>query len=281
VIDLVRGSIIAALAFVFLASLVYSQTPTLPQQIGSLNDYAATLGTQSRQEIQDKIDRLSTRGNLNVAVLISRLDPFSHPPTFADAIWSEWTLSDERTLLLVFVSEEDSWNFHWKSSIDVRSIIDEVALTEDFQRVSTLVKDRRISDAVVQAISILDTNFVAPEIIEAPVETQLVEDPETLPDEVLIEEDYPISSENISLTQTQSGTQSNTLLYVIGGLIAALLLFLLVRLGLSGLCPDCGARLQKRTDPFSRPQFHRRSSRRGFGKQVYYACPNCRYQRAE
>lgn len=287
---MVRGIFAVLLAVLIMAHTAVAQTPNLPQQMGSINDYAATLGIEDRQQIANHIDRLINRGNLNVVLLISRLDPFSHPPTFADAIWSEWDLAEDRTLLLIYVSEESSWRFHWKASLDVRSVIEEVADSEDFQRVSRLVNDRRIADAAIQALSTLDSVFVVPEVIEPPIQESLIEDPTSVSEDQLIADDetnggdvvvqgeFPVVSESIPLVQTQSN--SNTLLYIAGGVIVALILFLLVKIGLSGMCPDCGARLEKRTDPFSRPQFHRRSSRRGFGKQVYYACPNCRYQRA-
>jgi len=285
----VRGSrlLLLSLIVILLSPLeLHAQAIQLPERMGPINDYAAQLGNEQRERLKFLVERLAyetgIEGGIQANLLITLLDPFSNTTRFASAIWDHWELQNNNTLLLVFVRDQGAWYFHWQASPDqmgnLNALVNE---TKIFERAVQLVRDRRISDAAVEAFEQLALNYAGPEIEEIPEDEILFNDaslesplnPEPLDqeqDEVLFED---FSTESIN---TQTTSEDQTLWYALGGVGGSLVLFLLIRMAFMSSCPHCGGRLQRRDASMGRTSYRRSTSSRS--KRITY-CPNCRYQR--
>ena len=243
--------------------------PDLPQQMGTINDYAASLGRQTRDQLQSQIDRLRTDANVNVAVLISLIDPFSDPARYAEAIWDEWELGDARTVLLVYVREGgERWAFRVRASSDVSNRLSALRLGEARTSIDSALADRDVAEAVRIGVGALAERW-AP---ETPSPSNAADETPTSTSET---DDAPSS------TVTASGGEGppwwRSLWAWIGGgiLVGLAVLGGVVWTLLTWFCPRCGARLRKREAsvmPWQRAV-------RGRGRRSVYYCPRCRYER--
>ena len=276
-----RGIRLAVLLLLLIAPSAWGQV-TLPQQTGAINDYAAQLGIETRDRLEFLIARLQSGADINANLIITLIDPFSNPSNFSAALWSEWALPEERAILVAFIREENIWRFHWRSSNDLKSALNELENAEYFDRVRNLVSDRRVVHAAIEFFEVLSENFVGPEIEE------VIEEPLTLEQALEVDaeernlEDEFISSlttESINQVEAPGFFESNaTLLYVIGGIAASIILLLLIKLAFSLTCPECGGRLQKRENSM-RALYNQRVTPRHTQRISY--CTKCNYQHAK
>ncbi|OGF53977.1 MAG: hypothetical protein A2Z21_05155 [Candidatus Fraserbacteria bacterium RBG_16_55_9] len=228
--------------------------PPLPKAIGAINDYAAALGRESRQQLQTWIDELRAKTKINVFLLITLLDPYSDPPTFTQVIWESWRLGTERTIFLLLAKETDHWVFHWKSSTDLALRL--ANPSEDYQRlIQGLLDQRRVGTAAVQAVDHLRGLFIEPELPKP-------------------QEEQPLPS---PAKPRQSFLGSSTFWYALGGLAGVGGIAGLIVLARARRCPRCGGRMSRRsTQPFG--SSYAKRARRRTPERVYY-CRQCGYQR--
>ncbi|MFB6285554.1 MAG: TPM domain-containing protein, partial [Candidatus Bipolaricaulia bacterium] len=144
---------IAILAFVGLALLTGAangqEDISLPQQMGAINDYAASLGRQTREHLQSQVERLSSEANVDLAVLISLIDPFSDPARYAEAIWRQWDLGSKRSVLLVVVREaETRWAFRVLGSSGISDQLSVLRRGEARAAIDDALADRDVAKAV-------------------------------------------------------------------------------------------------------------------------------------
>lgn len=231
--------------------------PPLPKAMGAINDYAAALGRESRQQLQGWIDELKAKSKLSVFLLITLLDPYSDPPTFSQKLWESWKLGTERTILLLLVKETDHWIFHWKSSPDLALPLADLS-GDSHRSIQGLLGQRRVGTAAVQAVGRLRELFVEP---EAPK-------PQESPEQPLPAPSSPRSS----------FIGSPTFWYALGGLVGVGVIAVLVGLARVRICPRCGGRMSRRSSTQSFRSSYARRTRRKTRERVY-SCLRCGYQR--
>jgi uncharacterized membrane protein YgcG len=230
--------------------------PPLPQPIGAINDYAAILGRESRQQLQSWIDELKAKREINVVLLITLIDPYSDPPALMEKIWESWKLGAEQTIFLLLVREADLWFFQAKASPDL-------ALPDSEYRrsIQRLLDERRVGTAAMRAVEHLKNALLEPETPEPHPEIVDSQSPET------------------TLPQRSPSFLGSPLFWSIGagfGLIASVIWWALL-----WLCPGCGSRLQRSTTrAFGRWGLRAgsRGNRRRAQERVYY-CRRCGYSR--
>jgi hypothetical protein len=251
-----------------------TSTPPLPQKTGAINDYSATLGNESRKTLQDLMTTLQNDGKTRVTLLFSRLDPFSNPPQFGEALWQAWQLEGERSIFLLFVTEENDWQFYWRTSADLSASFAEPAVKDALAKAQKSVSDRNISEAAIDFITTLKGLYVIVPVAPPPSKTNSSNTTGT----------QQPSTTTPSPDQIASQQQSSKFLslpmgfwYVAGGVGVALVLLLLIRAAFLSACPKCGGPLRKRQESMGYSQLQRRGSQRK--SRVVYYCPNCRYQR--
>ena len=276
-----RGIRLAIIFLFFAAPVAWGQV-TLPQQTGSINDYAAQLGIESRDRLEFLIARLDAGAGINANMIITLIDPFSNPSNFSSALWDEWGLPDDRAMLIAFIREENIWRFHWRSSPDLQTTLNELESAEMFDRTRSLVSDRRIVHAAIEYFEVLSENFVGPEIEEIPVELNdsLTLETTELPDDWLEPSEANLienlTTESIlQIEEPGAGKSNSTLIYILGGVLGSVLLLFLIKLAFSLTCPECGGRLQKRKN--SMRAFANQGVTQRHVQQVSY-CTNCNYQ---
>lgn len=243
---------------------VAQDEPDLPQQIGAVNDYAASLGRQTREGLQTQIDRLRSEANVDVAVLISLIDPFGDPARYAESIWNEWGLGSERTVLLVYVREGgERWAFRVRASSDVSSRLSGLRLGATRTAIDDALADGDVAEAVRIAVDALAERWApgTPASSGEPGDA----DPSG-----------STSTSNSASPTDRSPWWGSVWVWIGGGALVVLI-------GIGGLiwamlvwfCPRCGARLQKRTESSTAWD---RVGRGRSSRSVYY-CPSCRYVR--
>lgn len=84
--------------------------PLLPQQVGVVNDYAASLGgkPQRAQLTQTLADLKSTHG-VSLVILVSERDPFNDPSRYAAEIRRAWSLPNARNAFVLFLKTNGQW----------------------------------------------------------------------------------------------------------------------------------------------------------------------------
>jgi len=262
---------IATLALVGLALLTGSASAqeeiSLPQQMGAINDYAASLGRQTREHLQSQVDRLSSEANVDLAVLISLIDPFGDPARYAEAIWSQWELGSERSVLLVYVrAAESRWVFRARGSSDVSDQLSTLRVGQTRSAIDDALADRDVAEAVRAGVDALTAQW-------APVT-----DSPSSADGTTGSDSATSSSDGAAATaQPAESPWWQPLWAWIAGGVALLLgiLALVVWALLTWFCPRCGSRLRRRT---ATPRPGERAGR-GEASRSVYSCPNCRYVR--
>jgi len=233
--------------------------PPLPQAMGAINDYAAVLGKESRQQLQSWIDELKTKAKISVFLLITLLDPYSDPPTFTDKLWKSWQLEAEGTIFLLLAREADQWVFYWRSSPDVASRLASPRGNEDYgPSIQKLLGERRVGTAAMRAVEHLREKLIPSE-------------PQPKP-----EQESPTSPSS-SRTASSAIVGSRVFWYVFGGIAGAGLTGGMLWLAFVWLCPSCGGRLSRRSAQPIR-SFYARGVRKRAGERVYY-CHRCGYRR--
>ena len=260
-------SIVAALGWGLMAGSVVAQDEiSLPQQMGAINDYAASLGRQTREHLQSQIDRLNDGANVDLAVLVSLIDPFGDSARYAEAIWSEWDMASERAVLLVYVREaENRWVFRARASSDLSDQLSELRLGEARSAIDAALADRDVADAVRIGVDALAEKW-AP-ATPAPA------------DESSGTNDSPSAATTAPSASSVEGGRPwwrALWVWILGGALVVLtLLAVVIWALLTWFCPRCGSRLRKRTEsPMAWDRFGRGTKSRS----VYY-CPRCRYVR--
>ncbi len=247
--------------------------PPLPQRMGAINDYAASLGRQTREQLQAQIDRLDRNAGVELAVLVSLLDPFGDPSRYADAIWREWGMGGDRAVLLVYVREaETRWAFRVRGSSAVADQVAALRSGGPRDAVDRALADRDVAEAVRLGVDALARQFEA-----APNGAQ--SDPATDgPTGDAAESAEAGSAEASDASQDGRDARAGLPLWawIAGGLgLLVLVLTVVVWTLLTWFCPRCGSTLRKRTES---PQPWERAGRGGSHRSVYY-CRNCRYVR--
>lgn len=245
----------------------------MPQKTGAINDYSATLGNESRKTLQDLITTLLNDGKTRVTLLFSRLDPFSNPPQFGEALWQAWQLEGERSIFLLFVTEENDWQFYWRTSADLSASFADSAIKEALAKAQKSVSDHNISEAAIDFVTTLKGLYVVVPVTPPPSQANSSNTATTQP-----------STTNVPPDQMLPQQQSSKFLslpmsfwYVAGGVGVALMLLLLIRGAFLSSCPKCGGPMRKRQESMGYSQLQRPSSQRK--SRVVYYCRNCRYQR--
>ncbi len=257
-----------------LAAAQAGSTP-LPQKTGAINDYAALLGSEGRKGLEELVESLQTGAGIRVTLLFSRLDPYSNPALFADALWVAWQLEAEKSLFLLFVVEETSWKFHWKASPDLTAPFSEQPVKDALKRLESSVGERKISDAAITFLGALKKQWV-PEPVPLPIAEPAPPNASTNTTTTTPQEIRPRNNSTMPAGRWLGLPMS--FWYVAGGVLVALFLFVLIRAALLSSCPKCGSSMQKRQEAMRYSQSQRRGSQRK--RQMSYYCPNCRYQRS-
>jgi hypothetical protein len=224
----------------------------LPKPIGAINDYAAALGRESREQLQALIAELRSERKVAVTILITLLDPYSDPRRLSEALWEEWKLGPERTIFLLLVREADRWRFHWKASPDLAAQLSD-PMGEYHRSIQGLLEERRVGRAALQAVEYL---------------TELLGGPKGVGPEPRFE------PEDRSLRPFLG---SPPFWYLLGGVAGMGVLWVLIRMVRVRLCPECGRRLSRRSAQAFGPSYAR-LARRGARDWVYY-CQRCGYLR--
>ena len=261
-------SIVAVVGWGLMAGAGFAQDDVdLPQQMGPINDYAASLGRQTREHLHSQIDRLSDEANVDLAVLISLIDPFGDSARYAEAIWSEWNMGSERSVLLVVVREaENRWVFRARASSDVSDQLSELRLGEARSAIDGALADRDIADAVRIGVDVLAEKW-APATPAPPTGSSETTDSASA---ATADDDAP------SAPSSEGAWWRALWVWIVGGALLVLVLIALVIWALlAWFCPRCGARLHKRTEA---SMAWDRVGRAAASRSVYY-CPRCRYVR--
>ncbi len=234
--------------------------PPLPKAMGAINDYAAVLGKESREQLQTWINELKTKSKINVVLLITLLDPYSDPPTLTQKIWEAWKLGGEPTIFLLFVREADRWAFDWKFTQDLAPRLVDLSLGGELIRsMQALLNERRVGTAAMQAVERLKATLIELETPESQPQAQ--EEP-SLP-----------APANVP----RSFVGSPAFWSIVGGAAGIAVIAGLIWFALTWLCPGCGGRLSRGSTRTFGPSYSLRSRRRR-GERVYY-CRRCGYLR--
>lgn len=248
--------------------------PPLPEQIGAINDYAASLGRESRHTLRRHIEALAAEA-VEVVLLITLLDPFSDSPRMSQAIWNRWGLSSN-SLLLLFVREGDRWVFEQRTGEELprRPLGDEAR-----REIRALLDDRRIASAAIRAVE---------GVAEAFEIGTLGAEERSPPGREPSGQATPGEDEG----QSRAFWKRPLFWGLLGGLGGVALVWGAIRFALTWLCPRCGARMQRQTvgrriQPLAqaRPRASRGGRGRAGGRKrsrtlVYYYCQRCGYRRS-
>lgn len=82
----------------------------LPQQIGSINDYAAALGGKAqRQPLESFIEQLQADHQVSLVFLLSERDPFDDLERYGLEVQRAWGLPQQRQVFALFLKGERRW----------------------------------------------------------------------------------------------------------------------------------------------------------------------------
>jgi len=204
--------------FFFIASalIIYGVNTlaiNLPEKIGRLNDYANVLRVGDHKDLENKLDRLSSRGK-GLTILISLTDPYNNPGRYGFEISRKWGIyGDSQESLIVFVKGGGSWHvsFFLTPSI-LETFPGGESSTEYREKVREKVKAGNIRSATITSI-----------------------------DRIYFLEFFPEREANAGDEEEKGG--SYLLYYILGATGGFLLLSALVIREARIRCPECGSRM--------------------------------------
>jgi uncharacterized membrane protein YgcG len=237
-VGLIFAVVIVWVAFV-VAQEDEESTVVLPRQMGTINDYAAVLGSQ-RAELETQLKTIQQNFDVHLVILATIFDPFDNAQLYAQRIWEFWKLG-ERTALLVFVKEQvkNQWVFALRLSPDLQGLFRPEHLERLEQGLRHHLERRRIKTAMEESV----------EALQAMLDGSYGQSPPSLP--------------AISF-------QLSWVVIALGGLIGLGGVALGLRAFLRNRCLRCGARLRS----YRTTAYRRRGTR-----MEYRSCPYCGYSK--
>lgn len=210
-----RGAALVCAVVFSGATLVCAQEDeeiVLPRQMGTVNDYAAVLGS-ARADLEAQIETIRENFNVQIVVLASIYDPFDDPALYAQRIWESWKLG-KRTVLLAYVKEQtkNAWVFEVRLGEEVRELFRPEHLERLDQGLQHHLERKRIKTAIEESVK----------AIQAMLEGSYGQPPPRVP----------------------TGFQFSWVLVFVGGLIGLGGIALGVWAFFRNRCPRCGARLR-------------------------------------
>jgi uncharacterized membrane protein YgcG len=243
-------SLVWACAFLGIAQEnATSSEPTLPDQIGFVNDYGNQISGAQQNELEKRLQAIKEDFALEIIVMTSIIDPMDNAKAYAEKIAEAWELG-ENTILVLFAKYGGKWSGY---AIRIGSEAAKL-LNKDEARIEKLktqitdfhLKRQNVKAAIVESVEIFESILQIDKKSETPSETNSAN-----------------SGFNFSMPSL-GGVGIAALAFV--GVVG---LFVGVRVALKRFCPRCGRRLRN----YRGPARSYRSS------QTYVSCPNCGYGR--
>ena len=133
---------------------------TVPLPIGPLSDYGNVLNRHGRDRVLSLIHEAQARHGISVSILASWEDPNQDLALYAHAVLESWGLASARTLLAVFLRQNDAW--HVKLLAGAQTAAAYPGLAQGIEAgLRDLVAHERIEEAMVQLFALLDA-WLAP-----------------------------------------------------------------------------------------------------------------------
>ncbi len=150
------GLILAVLGSAFVAAQEDEEsTVVLPRRMGTINDYAAVLGSQ-RAGLETQLEAIQQNFGVQLVMLATIFDPFDNVQLYAQRIWEFWKLG-KRTALLIFVKEQvkNRWVFALRLSDDLQGLFRPEHLERLGQGLRHHLERRRIKTAMEESVGAL------------------------------------------------------------------------------------------------------------------------------
>jgi uncharacterized membrane protein YgcG len=220
--------------------LIIKADEDLPGRMGYINEYGGLMSGSEQQEIEESLISIEEKWGMETVILVTLRDPYRNPQYMANKIMEEWQLNSKKSLLLLFVKEENSWFWERRFGADLASIVDLNYLDSQLEKIDVYVRRREITVAINKIVDILpQVMSVNPKIERA----------------------------------DQKSFDKNALIYPLFGLLGVALLVILIRKLRNRLCFRCYRWLSIReSTPFGR-------GAPGGERHIIYYCPRCGYKK--